>query len=173
MTASLVKLVLRDETPTDAMAIHALIQAAFLDAPHRSGTEAFIVDALRRDDALSASIVAVRDSIVVGHASASAIYINGSDLDWHGLGPVSVLPAHQGEGIGRQLVDAVLSRLRTQGAAGCVVLGDPGYYARFGFRALPQLRLAGVPAEYFQSLPFGDAIPAGDVTYSPAFDATA
>ena len=166
-------LALRDELPADAAAIHALTIEAFRSAPHRSGTEPFIVDALRRDGMLSASVVALRDGDIIGHAATSPVRIDGRDLAWHGLGPVAVMPSHQRTGIGRQLVDAVLSRLRAQGAAGCVVLGDPAYYARFGFRAWPQLRLPGVPAEYFQALPFGDDIPVGDVAYAPAFDATA
>ena len=164
---------LRDEVPTDVIAIRALTQAAFLDAPHRSGTEQFIIDALRREGALSASVVALRDGVIVGHAAASPVTIDGHDRGWHGLGPVSVIPDLQGQGIGRLVVDAVLSRLRTQDAAGCVVLSDPAYYGRFGFRALPQLRLPGVPCEYFQSLPFSEGVPKGDVAYSNAFDATA
>lgn len=160
---------LRDEVPADVIAIHALTQAAFLNAPHRSGTEQFIIDALRREGALSASVVAMRDGVIVGHAAASPVTIDGQNMGWHGLGPVSVSPDFQGQGIGRLVVDAVLSRLRAQDVAGCVVLGDPAYYRRFGFRTLPQLRLPGVPDEYFQSLPFGDAIPKGDVAYSQAF----
>lgn len=163
---------LRDEVLADAIAIHALTEAAFREAAHRSGTEQFIVDALRRDGTLSASIVAVHDGIVVGHVATSPVLIDGRDLAWHGLGPVSVLPRVQGQGIGHQLVDAALSHLHAQGAAGCVVLGDPAYYERFRFRALPQLRLPDVPAEYFQSLPFGDVVPEGDVSYAPAFNAT-
>ena len=161
---------LRDEVPADAAAIHALTEAAFRDAPHRSGTEQFIVDALRRDNLLSTSVVATRDGVVVGHAAASPVTIDGHDLGWHGLGPVSVSPGRQREGIGRQLVDAVLSRLRAAGSRGCVVLGDPAYYGHFGFRALPALRLPGVPAEYFQSLPFVGGVPEGDVAFSAAFD---
>lgn len=164
---------LRDELPADAAAIHALTKAAFLDAPHRSGMEQFIVDALRRDGMLSASVVAIRDDTLVGHAAASPVRMDGKDADWHGLGPVSVLPDHQGQGMGRQLIDAVLSRLRAQGAAGCVVLGDPAYYARFGFRAWPQLRLPDVPAEYFQLLPFTGILPEGEVAYATAFAANA
>ena len=161
---------LRDEVPADAAAIHALTEAAFRNAPHRSGTEQFIVDALRRDGLLSASVVASRNGVIVGHAAASPVTIDGHDLGWHGLGPVSVSPDRQREGIGRQLVDAVLSRLRVAGSRGCVVLGDPAYYGRFGFRALPALRLPGVPAEYFQSLPFVDVVPEGEVAFAAAFD---
>ena len=54
----------------------------------------------------------------------------------------------------------------------CVLLGDPAYYARFGFRPDPRLVLSGIPAEYFQTLHIDDAAPEGIVTYHAAFDAT-
>jgi len=50
-----------------------------------------------------------------------------------------------------------------------VLLGEPEYYRRFGFECLPQLTLAGVPAEYFMSLAFSKHIAEGEVTYHPAF----
>ena len=64
---------------------------------------------------------------------------------------------------------AALDQLRTLGAAGCVVLGDPAYYGRFGFRAEPSLVFPGVPAEYFQALILRGALPNGTVTYHPGF----
>ena len=64
------------------------------------------------------------------------------------------MPNRQRHGIGSALIAAGLARIREQGAKGCVVLGDPGYYSRFGFAADPNLCLAGVPAEYFQRLSF-------------------
>lgn len=167
------EILLREESPGDATAIHALTEAAFRDAEHRSGSEAFIVDALRRDGQLSVSQVALcEDGTIIGHAAASPITIDGNDAGWFGLGPVSVLPAWQGRGIGARLVEAVIAELREQGAAGCVALGDPRYYARFGFCASPSLVLPDVPAQYFQSLPFGDATPPGRVAYADAFSAT-
>lgn len=90
---------------------------------------------------------------------------------WYGLGPVSVLPVFQGQGIGSQLIREVLSRLREMGAGGCVVLGDPRYYERFGFKAVPGLVLPGVPPEYFMALAFGAEVPQGCVAYHAAFDA--
>ena len=65
-----------------------------------------------------------------------------------------------------------LARLRALGARGCVVLGEPGYYARFGFRAEPSLILPDVPAEYFQALSFDGGMPSGIVAYDEAFAAT-
>lgn len=162
---------LRPEIPSDADAIRRLTDAAFRDAPHSDGTEAAIVDALRRVDALTVSLVAEADGAIVGHAAFSPVTIDGTHSGWFGLGPVSVEPGRQRLGIGSALVRAGLDRLRAQGAAGCVVLGEPGYYGRFGFAADPRLRLAGVPPEYFQRLAFTDDVPAGEVAYHPAFTA--
>jgi predicted N-acetyltransferase YhbS len=53
------------------------------------------------------------------------------------------------------------------------VLGDPGYYGRFGFRVDPNLTLEGVPPEYIQALAFRGARARGSVTYHPAFSSTA
>ena len=64
-----------------------------------------------------------------------------------------------------------LLTLRQKKAAGCVLLGNPGYYARFGFRSVPGLILPGFPPEYFQAISFGDPFPQGEVAYHEAFDA--
>jgi putative acetyltransferase len=56
------------------------------------------------------------------------------------------------------------------GAAGCVLLGDPVYYKRFGFEPDTSLILADVPQEYFQALSFVNSIPCGQVTYHEAFN---
>ena len=51
------------------------------------------------------------------------------------------------------------------------LLGDPGYYARFGFEHDPQLFYPGPPAEYFQRLVLDGPPPAGVVRYASAFSA--
>jgi putative acetyltransferase len=63
--------------------------------------------------------------------------------------------------------------LREQGAAGCVLLGEPQYYSRFGFRVDPKLSLPGAPPEYFQSASFGLSRPRGIVSYHSAFNVPA
>ena len=67
------------------------------------------------------------------------------------------------------LIRAGLAEIADQGAAGCVVLGDPGYYQRFGFRNDGELRYADAPPQYFQSLAFYDAGAKGDVRYHRSF----
>ena len=162
---------IRPETTADADAIAALTTAAFLNAPHTSQTEAFIVNALRRAGALSVSLVAEQGGELVGHVATSPVVIADGTPGWHGLGPISVLPDHQGKGIGSALVQAALQALREQGAAGIMLVGEPGYYRRFGFRNQPQLVYPDIPPEYFMVLPFTDALPRGTVLFHEAFGA--
>ena len=163
---------LRSENTGDIAAIAALTQAAFASAAHSSGTESAIVDALRAAGALSVSLVADVDGQVVGHVAISPVSISDGSHGWYGLGPVSVLPAYQGRGIGTGLINQALAQLQAKGAAGCVVLGEPGYYQRFGFAVVPGLQLPGVPAGYFQALAFNAPMAQGQVMYHPAFAAT-
>ena len=110
---------------------------------------------------------------IVGHVAVSPVSISSGAVHWYGLGPVSVLPEMQGLGIGSRLITAALAQLQTLSAHGCVVLGEPEYYQRFGFKAEPSLVLADVPAEYFMALGFHDDVPCGNVAYHAAFDVTA
>lgn len=169
--------VIRAERPGDEPAIRAVTREAFATAEHSSGTEQLIVDALRARRRLTGSCVAERDGTVVGHVAISPVTISpGPDdaeqhvIGWYGLGPVSVLPEHQGQGIGTALVRAALDAIA--GEQGCVVLGDPGYYGRFGFRAEASVVLPGVPPEVFQVLRLAATeIPRGTVAYDEAFEA--
>ncbi|MBL0372129.1 N-acetyltransferase [Rhizobium sp. KVB221] len=165
-------MLIRDEAPLDAGPIGKLVTSAFQYAPHSSHTEAAIVDALREAGVLVISLVADKAGEVVGHIGFSPVEIDGRDMGWFGLGPLSVLPGEQGKGIGAALVHEGLQRLKTIGARGCVVLGDPMYYGRFGFKAQAGLVLADVPPEYFQALPFGGVEPHGVVTFHAGFAAS-
>lgn len=161
---------IRPEAPGDVEAIHALTAAAFQRAPHTSHTEHLIVDALRAAGALTLSLVEERQGAVVGHVAVSPVTVSDGTRDWFGLGPISVLPGYQGLGVGSGLMRAALQRLRQQGAGGCVLVGEPAFYSRFGFRAVPTLLLPGVPAEYFQALALHGRVPYGEVSYHEAFD---
>ena len=163
---------LRSENTGDIAAIAALTQAAFAKAPRSSGSESAIVDALRAAGALTVSLLADVNGQLVGHVAISPVSISDGSQGWYGLGPVSVLPAYQGRGIGTGLINQALAQLQAKGAAGCVVLGEPGYYQRFGFAAVPGLQLPGVPAHYFQARCFGSAMAQGTVAYHPGFAAT-
>ena len=163
-------MILRPETETDRAAIGALTAAAFGGHPHSDGSEPRIIDALRDADALSLSLVAEVDGQVVGHAAFSPVEWPGEG-DWFGLGPVSVRPDRQGKGIGGELIRHGLDLLRSQDAGGCVVLGDPAYYGRFGFEHDAGLTYEGAPPEYFTRLPLSsDEAPAGHIRYASTFE---
>lgn len=166
-------ILIRDEQAADAGAIARLTELAFRDEPHSSHTEAFIVAALRRAGQLSLSLVATAGDTLLGHVAVSPVALSSGAAGWYGLGPISVHPDRQRQGIGSALMHAALRRLREQGAAGCVLLGEPAWYGRFGFERHAGLVLPGVPAGYFLALPFGGAAPRGEVRYHDAFEATA
>jgi putative acetyltransferase len=88
---------------------------------------------------------------------------------WYGLGPVSVLPRFQRQGVGRALIQEGLARLKALGAQGCCLVGHPGYYQQFGFRNTPELVLEGVPPEVFFALLFDGHVPRGTVTFHEGF----
>ncbi len=164
---------IRSEAAGDAPAIHALTRDAFQSAPHTSHTEQHVGDARREAGVLSLSLVAEEGGRLIGHVACSPVVIDeGAVTGWFGLGPISVLPERQGRGVGALLMRAALSELRSRGAAGVVLLGDPAYYARFGFAAVASLVLPDVPPEVFQALSFSGGFPAGVVRYHAAFDAT-
>ncbi|MFD4839318.1 GNAT family N-acetyltransferase [Achromobacter sp. NPDC058515] len=158
------------ETPDDRDAIFAVTQAAFKDHPHSQQTEGHINNALREAGALALSLVAREQGRVVGHIAFSPVTISDGAPRWYGLGPMAVMPQFQGRGIGSALIRDGLARLKAQGAAGCVVLGDPGYYGRFGFAATPALSYPGVPPEYFMALVFTHPAQ-GIVAYHAGFEA--
>ncbi|QIB67662.1 N-acetyltransferase [Kineobactrum salinum] len=160
-----------NESPGEGKQVHQITEQAFLSAPHSDHTEQYIVDALRHAGALTVSQVARIDEEAVGHVAISPVTLSSGASGWFGLGPISVLPEYQGRGVGSKLMKSSLAALEAMGASGCVVLGDPGYYGRFGFEVVDGLVYPGVPAEYFQALSFSDKLPEGEVSYHEAFSA--
>lgn len=163
---------IRPETAADIDAISAVTEAAFRTCPYSRQTEQFIVHALRKAGVLTVSLVAETSGKVAGHVAFSPIKISDGSSGWYGLGPVSVLPELQRQGIGKALINRGLSLLKESGANGCMLVGDPDYYKRFDFRNFPELIHECIPQQYFVVLPFGKTVPRGTVTFHEAFRAT-
>ncbi len=162
---------IRNETDADVQAIADVTIAAFKTLGISNHTEQFIIAALRAAHALAVSLVAEVDGRVVGHIAFSPVTISDGAGDWYGLGPLSVVPEHQRQGIGKALIEEGLSRLKGLNARGCCLVGHPGYYTKFGFRNAPALVVEGVPQEVFFVLSFDGQIPRGTVTFHDAFKA--
>jgi putative acetyltransferase len=163
---------IRKETSAEIEAITNVTIAAFEDHPVSHQTEHFIIHALRKADALTISLVAEIDEHIVGHIAFSPISIADGTKDWYSLGPVSVLPKLQKQGIGSALINEGLSLLKDIGGKGCALVGDPNYYKRFGFKNYPELVYEGIPQEVFLALPLKDLVPNGIVTFHEGFGAT-
>jgi putative acetyltransferase len=165
------KIVIRNETDADVDAITVVTIAAFRTLEISSHTEQFIVEALRSAGALSVSLVAEVDGRVIGHIAFSPVTISDGTPGWYGLGPVSVLPEYQRQGIGKALVREGLSRLKERKARGCCLVGHPEYYRKFGFEVVSGLVHEGVPREVFLALSLDGQAPRGMVVFHEGFEA--
>ena len=162
-------MIIRHELPGEAKAIGRVTHLAFEGHPYSHGTEAAIVRELRAAGALSLSLVCEAGGDVLGHIALSPVKVNDADCGWFGLGPISVLPDLQGQGIGSALMRAAIAWMKDADAGGCVLVGEPAYYARFGFAPREALVLPDVPAEYLLALPLSGPVPSGIVSFHPAF----
>ena len=124
--------VVRPETPEDYTGIRAINQLAF-----QSDVEADLVDRVRRDGTVIASLVAEEDERIVGHILLSRLPIQtaAGQVPAAALGPMAVRPEYQRRGIGGDLIRAGLMACKSAGMAAVIVLGHPEYYPRFGFSA--------------------------------------
>ena len=165
------KMVIRSETDADVGAITEVTVAAFTTLKISNHTEQFIIAALRIAKALTISLVAEVDGRVIGHIAFSPLTISDGTRNWYGLGPVSVLPEYQRQGIGKALIREGLSRLKAMNAQGCCLVGHPDYYRKFGFKNMPGLVYEGVPQEVFFALSFDGHTPQGTVTFHDGFKA--
>lgn len=122
---------IRPETPEDIEAI-GLVETAAFGRPN----EALLVDKLRLAGAVVLSLVAVQDKGIVGHAlfTKGRLVAEGDKTTAVALGPLSVHPRHQKQGIGGRLIQAGHQWIHQNGCHHVFVLGHSSYYPRFGYR---------------------------------------
>jgi putative acetyltransferase len=160
-------LTIRPSRDEDRAAIHQVEEAAF-----GRDDEAGLVDRLIAggDDVLE--LVAERDGDIIGHILFTRLCVEGQDGDFDAvaLAPLAVAPDAQDEGIGSALVSEAHRLLQARGETLSVVLGEPAYYGRFGYR---HARAASFECEWqceeLQAIAWGDAPVAGRLVYAPAF----
>jgi putative acetyltransferase len=130
-------MLVRRERPGDQRAIQRVHAAAFRRTADEPGAppEVALVDNLRAssDWITKLSLVAVDSDGIVGHVLCTRARLAGQPV--LGLAPIGVLPEHQGVGVGHALMHAVLGAADALDESLVGVLGEPGYYARFGFQA--------------------------------------
>lgn len=168
-------MLIRRATPDDRSAVRNVHNAAFASDAATQSVEATLVDQLGAagDSIPALSLVAEIESAVVGHVLGSRAQLDGRPS--LALGPLGVLPTHQRHGVGSALMHAVLAAADALGFPEAVLLGDPAYYCRFGFRPAPPLGVRPPVeewAEHFQIRTLTSWTPdrQGTFRYAPAFD---
>jgi len=164
-------IVIRNETDDDARVITEVTVAAFRTLAVSSHREQFVIEALRAADALTVSLLAEPNGQVAGHIAFSPVTISDGSTTWFGLGPISVFPELQRQGIGKALIREGLEKLQALGAKGCCLVGHPEYYRQFGFTNPQGLVIEGVPQQVFFALSFDGTVPQGSVSFHEAFKA--
>jgi putative acetyltransferase len=160
---------IRAAKPGDRPAIRSLLVEAF------DGTaEAELVGRLAEEGAIVLELVADMAGRIVGHILFSRLMVSndGTETPAVALAPLAVSSAHHGQGIGGALVDEGHRRLAASGERLSVVLGDPDYYARFGYR---RDAAEGYDCDYqcdaLQALAWRDDAPrTGRLVYASAFE---
>lgn len=168
-------MIIRRETPADTAAIHQVHTDAFTGRPYASGIEAALVDALRDSPQWipALSLVAQHQDRVIGHLVATRGHIGQHPA--LGLGPVGVHPDHQKNGVGSALMHAVVAAADALDEPAVILLGDPGFYGRFGFVRSDALGITPPQpqwATHFQVRTLSAYRPdmTGLFAYAPAFD---
>ena len=168
---------IRTEVAGDAEAISAVHAAAFAaDTPEgRVPDEVGLVDALRASDAWvpALSLVALDGGEIVGHCLTTRAHIGSAQV--LGLGPIGVLPTHQGRGVGSALMIETIDAADEHGEILIGLVGDPRYYGRFGFVPSTDLHITAPDASwgrFFQikALEAYRSDIAGEFRYAAPFD---
>ncbi|MEO0875094.1 MAG: N-acetyltransferase [Bacteroidota bacterium] len=129
---------IRQETTADHQQVFQLVEAAFAGVEYSDQSEHHLVERLRKSDAFipELSLVAEQGQEIVGHIILTQIAIVDGETRSPSLAlaPVSVLPTHQGQGIGGALIKEAHKRAQALGHSSVILLGHADYYPRFGYR---------------------------------------
>jgi putative acetyltransferase len=161
---------IRIAQPEDAAAIADVHRVAF-----PGDAEARFVEALVAEDDALVSLVAVAEDEIIGHVLFSRMGIqgHGGEIAAVALAPIGVKPGWRRRGLAAALVEEGLRLCRERGDRIVLVLGDPGYYRRFGFAPAPGAIERPWPGPHFMALALTpgalDGV-AGRVGYPRAFD---
>lgn len=137
---------IRPETPADFPALYDFIREAFKTAPVSDGTEQDFVNKLRVGGNYVAelALVAEENGKIIGHIMLTETRIaaaDGTERTALILAPLCVAQGERGKGYGAKLVEEAFLRARKLGYDSCLLVGDSGYYGRFGFAPMSRFGL--------------------------------
>ncbi len=160
---------IRKETAADFEAImNVTLAAAKLHQVGKLGGY-HTLNEMRKSGMLALSLVAEIDRTVVGHAAFFPLHVAAGDKGWYALGPISVLPECQSQGIRKALIAEGLEILRAMHGRGVAIVGDPDYFKPLGFLNAPQLAARQADADGIMVMPFDNRMPHGRFEFPDVF----
>jgi len=132
-------LIIRNERASDYRTVEEIVREAFWNLFVPGCNEHFVLHNLRKssDFIPELDFVAEKEGRIVGqivYSRGVIKYTQGAEKEVISFGPVSVLPALQGQGVGSALITHTINLAREMGFPAICIYGDPRYYSRFGFR---------------------------------------
>ncbi|NPV91196.1 MAG: N-acetyltransferase [Firmicutes bacterium] len=156
-------MIIRRETEEEYPLIYDLVKAAFQTARVSDGKEPDFVDHLRTsgDYIPELALVAEFENRLIGHVMFTRTFITsgGNRIETLLLAPVSVVLERRSLGVGSTLIREGFRRAVEMGYTSTVLVGDPAYYHRFGFRSSVDFGIRntnGIPDQYVMA---GELVP--------------
>ncbi|MGD1015126.1 MAG: N-acetyltransferase [Roseiarcus sp.] len=152
-------MLIRPERESEFPAIYELVRVGFTTAKVANGDEQNFVDRLRSGDGYipELALVAEDDGELVGHIMLTRTFVSTAEAPRPVLllAPLCVVLKRRKQGLGARLIQDALSRARRLGHAAVVLVGDPAYYSRFGFKPCASFGIAnanGIPDRHVMAL---------------------
>lgn len=148
--------ILRLEKERDYDAVENLTREAFWDVYKPGCDEHLLAHMLRKAQAFvpELNFVVELDHRILGnimYSKAKVVDAQGARHEVLTFGPLSVLPAHQKEGIGSALVRHTLKLAKAMGFKAVLIFGNPAYYHRFGFENAEKYRITTSEGSNFEA----------------------
>jgi predicted N-acetyltransferase YhbS len=132
-------MLIRRETSEESSKIYDLVKVAFQTAKVTNGKEQDFVNQLRSGGNYipELALVAEEGGKLIGHIMLTRTNITGNNKKFEtlSLGPISVALEYRNKGVGSKLITESFKVARAMGYTSIVLVGDPAYYHRFGFKA--------------------------------------
>lgn len=166
-------MIIERENETHHKEVFELVKAAFAGAEHSDGNEHKLVERLRHSPAFvpELSLIAKIEDKITGHVMFTKAKINGKEV--LALAPLAVHPEHQNKGVGSALIKEGIKKAKEMGFGGVIVLGNPDYYKKFGFKEAGKWKISApfkVEEKFFMALEMiPDTLIEGTLEYAAEF----
>ena len=148
---------IRLEQPADYREAEQVTREAFWNYYSPGCMEHYLLHIMRSSPNFvpELNFVAVADGQIIGNIVFMKSFILGDDGKHYevlSMGPISILPAFQRNGVGRMLIEHARAVAKEVGYRAILLCGDPSYYTKVGFTAAEHFGIRTSENKYFAAL---------------------